>query len=153
MYQHIMVPLDGSVLAECVLPHVEALVKGGQAQNITLVRVVEYLPLSGNESGLTVTEWHRIAAEEQSAAENYLQQMVSQLNYQGVEVRTEVLNGAVAPSLADYAEKSNVDLIVVATHGRSGISRWVWGSVADRVIRSARVPVLVVRGPGCVPGI
>jgi nucleotide-binding universal stress UspA family protein len=46
-----------------------------------------------------------------------------------------------------------VDLIIIATHGRSGVSRWVWGSVADRILRSSCVPVLMVRAPGCVPGI
>ena len=49
--------------------------------------------------------------------------------------------------------KNEVDLIAISTHGRSGISRWVWGSVADRVLRSACVPVLMVRAPGCVPGV
>jgi nucleotide-binding universal stress UspA family protein len=61
--------------------------------------------------------------------------------------------GKVAESIADYATKNGVDLIIIATHGRSGVSRWVWGSVADRVLRSACVPVLMVRAPGCVPGI
>ena len=55
--------------------------------------------------------------------------------------------------LADYATKNQVDLIVIATHGRSGVSKWVWGSVADRTLRSACIPVLMVRAPGCVAGI
>jgi nucleotide-binding universal stress UspA family protein len=55
--------------------------------------------------------------------------------------------------IADYAEKHGLDLIMIATHGRSGISRWVYGSVADRVLCSACVPVLMVRAPGCTPGI
>ena len=122
-------------------------------QNITLIRVVESIPLSGDETGLTVTEWQRIAVQEHSAAENYLTQMASRLDYPGVTLRTEVLNGLVAHSLASYAEQNGVDLIVIATHGRSGISRWVWGSVADRVLRSAMAPVLIVRGPGCVKGV
>jgi len=69
-----------------------------------------------------------------------------------VEVKTGVLKGNPAESLADYASKNKVDLIVIATHGRSGVSRWVWGSVADRLLRSACVPVLMVRAPGCFPG-
>jgi nucleotide-binding universal stress UspA family protein len=59
----------------------------------------------------------------------------------------------VAEDLADYAKKSGSDLIVVATHGRSGPSKWVWGSVAERILRSSCVPVLMVRAPGCVAGI
>ena len=58
-----------------------------------------------------------------------------------------------ADTLAQWAEKNEVDLIVIASHGRSGISRWVMGSVADRVLRSACVPVLMIRAPGCVTGI
>ena len=65
----------------------------------------------------------------------------------------EVLEGNPAHTLAEYAEKNQFDLLVIATHGRSGVSRWVWGSVADRILRSACVPVLMVRAPGCVPGI
>jgi nucleotide-binding universal stress UspA family protein len=55
--------------------------------------------------------------------------------------------------IADYASKNDVDLIIIATHGRSGVSRWVWGSVADHILRSACVPVLMIRAPGCVAGI
>jgi nucleotide-binding universal stress UspA family protein len=71
----------------------------------------------------------------------------------GAKLQTEVMMGKPADSLAEYAEKNGVDLIVIATHGRSGVSRWVFGSVADRVMRSACVPVLMVRAPGCMPGI
>jgi len=56
--------------------------------------------------------------------------------------------GSVADSLVDFAEAGGIDLIVIATHGRSGVSRWVRGSVADRVLRASRVPVLMVRAPG-----
>ncbi len=59
--------------------------------------------------------------------------------------------GGVAEGIADYATKNDADLIIMATHGRSGISRWVLGSVADRVLRSSCVPVLMVRAPGCEP--
>ncbi len=65
----------------------------------------------------------------------------------------EILHGRAAETLAEYASRNGIDLIVMATHGRSGVSRWVWGGVADRILRSACVPVLMVRAPGCVPGI
>ncbi|MDX1708511.1 MAG: universal stress protein, partial [Desulfobacterales bacterium] len=65
----------------------------------------------------------------------------------------EVLEGKVADTLAHWAEKSEVDLIVIASHGRSGVSRWIMGSVAERLLRSACVPVLMIRAPGCFPGI
>jgi len=63
------------------------------------------------------------------------------------------LFGRVVEELANFAEKNQIDLIIIATHGRSGVSRWVWGSVADRILRSSCVPVLMVRAPGCVAGI
>jgi nucleotide-binding universal stress UspA family protein len=65
----------------------------------------------------------------------------------------EVLEGKVADTLAQWAEKNGVGLIIIASHGRSGVSRWIMGSVADRIMRSACVPVLMVRAPGCFPGI
>ena len=66
-------------------------------------------------------------------------------------MRSEVVTGRAADNLADFAAKNEVDLIIIATHGRSGISRWIWGSVADRILHSSSVPVLIVRPPGCEP--
>jgi nucleotide-binding universal stress UspA family protein len=65
----------------------------------------------------------------------------------------EVLVGHVADSLADFSEKNDFNLILIATHGRSGINRWVRGSIADKVLRSANIPVLMVRAPGSQGGI
>ena len=61
---------------------------------------------------------------------------------------TSVLVGPVADKLVDYVDANEIDLVLIATHGRSGISRWVRGSIADRVLRSARAPVLMVRAAG-----
>ncbi|MFC1869991.1 universal stress protein [Chloroflexota bacterium] len=154
MYQKILVPLDGSELAECVLPHVEGVVKGCQAKEVIFVRVAEPVPLAifGEEFLGDAREWQRIGEQNQAAAENYLKRLVGQLQYGNIKIQSEVLmGGRTADIIADYATKNEVDLIVIATHGRSGISRWVWGSVADRVLRAACAPVLMVRPPGCVP--
>ena len=156
MYPKILVPLDGSELAECVLPHVEAIAKGCGTSNVIFVRVVEPVYLPADEAGgltLSGEELKRIESGHKSNARDYLQQLGSRLKYDGVNLQTEVIVGRVAESLADYAEKNGVDLIIIATHGRSGISRWVRGSVADRILHSACVPVLMVRSPGCAPGI
>ena len=64
---------------------------------------------------------------------------------EGVDLRNEVLIGRVAERLAEYIESQEMDLIIIATHGRSGISRWVRGSIAERVLSSSHVPVLMVR--------
>jgi len=155
MYQKILVPLDGSQLAECVLPHLEAIAKGCQAKNVIFVRVVEPVPrpIVGEDYTFSAEEWTRMESEQTVIAENYLNQLVSRLNYDWVGVQSEIITGgSVSEGIADYAARNEVDLIIIATHGRSGISRWVWGSVADRVLRSAHVPVLIVRAPGCAPG-
>ncbi len=155
MYQKIMVPLDGSELAECVLPHAEAIAKGCNARNVIFVRVAEPIDIRGGLGyAFSDEDRKRINTEHKAAAEKYLDQLVSRVSYDGVDVQSEVITGkAATDSIADYAIKNAVDLIIIATHGRSGISRWVWGSVADRILRSSCVPVLMVRAPGCVPGI
>jgi nucleotide-binding universal stress UspA family protein len=162
MYQKIMVPLDGSELAECVLPHVEVIAKGCGVAEVIFARVVEpaMLPIGAlTDGGTMFTEADaertrkQIDASNKSAAKNYLAELMSRVKLDKVKIKTEVLDGKAAEELAEYATKNNVDLIIIATHGRSGISRWVWGSVADRLLRSACVPVLMVRAPGCIPGI
>jgi nucleotide-binding universal stress UspA family protein len=155
MYRKILVSLDGSKLAECVLPHVETLVKGGQVQQVVFARVHD--PFRGFTGAadvvLTEREIARIDSEQIAAAERYLKEVVNRVRFDGLKPHAELLTGSVAESIAEYAGKNGVDLIVIATHGRSGVSRWVWGSVADRILRTSCVPVLMVRAPGCMPGI
>ena len=153
MYNNILVPLDGSPLAECVLPHVESIAQGCKAKKVTFIRVVEpfYLP-TGGEYSFSDKERQRLEAQQVAEAQIYIDKLVSKLKYEGAKIQTKVIQGRVADSLVEYAEKNGVDLVIIATHGRSGISRWVWGSVADRVLRSSCVPVLMVRAPGCFPG-
>ncbi len=155
MYKKIMVPLDGSELAECVLPHIETLTKGGGVREVIFVRVAppfELTPVRG-EPWFNEEQMARIDAGNKKVAIDYLDQMMSRLDYGKINVKAEVLTGKAAESLADYAVKNAVDLIVIATHGRSGMSRWVMGGVSDRIIRSSCVPVLTVRSPGCEPRI
>ncbi|MDD4859392.1 MAG: universal stress protein [Dehalococcoidales bacterium] len=154
MYQKILVPLDGSELAECVLPHVQSIAKGCAVPTVVLVRAVEpFHTISTGEYVFTEADIKRIDTESKAAASKYLEQVAAQLKKDGINAKTEILTGRAADSIAKYAAKSDADLIVIATHGRSGVSKWVWGSVADRLLRSACVPVLMVRAPGCVAGI
>ena len=148
MYNTIMVPLDGSELAECVLPHVEAFIAGCQVQSIVLVRVVEPVTqIIGAEYAINLEDLQERESARKSAAKEYLDNVVKRLEKTGVQIRTEVIEGRVADSLADYADKHKFDLILIATHGRSGVSRWVWGSVADRILHAATIPILMVRAP------
>tara|TARA_B100000315_G_scaffold248479_1_gene278410 strand:+ start:67 stop:546 length:480 start_codon:yes stop_codon:yes gene_type:complete len=157
MYKNILVPLDGSELAECILPHVESVVKWGGVESVTFIRVVEPVNMSSTigDEGYTFSdkEWRRMETESRAAAERYLTGLMDRIKYGGINVTSKVLTGGrTADMITEYATKNGVDLITIATHGRSGISRWVWGSVADRVLRSSSVPVLMVRAPGCEPG-
>ena len=154
MYKKIMVPLDGSELAECVLPHVEAFIKGFKACKVVFVRVVEPLTVSFRDhSILMAKELEETESARKSSAEDYLKHVVARLKHEGAELHSEVIVGKIEDSLADYAEDNYIDLILIATHGRSGVSRWVMGSVADKILRSSNVPVLMVRAPGTKGGI
>jgi len=153
MYKKIMVPLDGSELAECVIPHVEAVAGGSSGAEVVFVRAVEPFHLRSGAAHFNEEQKKQIDAKAEADAEEYLNGLASRLQLGGMKVRTEVLYGNIADTLADYATGKDIDLIIIATHGRSGISRWVWGSVADRILRSACIPVLMVRAPGCVSGI
>ena len=155
MYQHIMVPMDGSELAECVLPQVEMLAKHYNIPRITLIRVVTPLKIysgldyGGFEASLSGSQIQRLEDDSINLAKQYLDKQVKRLQAQGINAEAKVVFGMVGDELAAFAEKNAVDLIIIATHGRSGISRWVWGSVADRVLKTAKVPVLMVRPDGC----
>ena len=153
MYQKILVPLDGSELAECVLPHVESIAKGCGVGSVVFLRVLDtYMP-SAAHAYLSESLKQEIEEGNEKAAREYLDEVIGRVNLNGIEIQQQLITGRVAESIAEYATRNDVDLIAIATHGRSGVSRWAWGSVADRVLRSACVPVLMVRAPGCVTGI
>jgi nucleotide-binding universal stress UspA family protein len=159
MYKKIMVPLDGSELAECVLPHVDGFVTGCQVETIIFVRVIEptrhsLLSSTTNPqySEMMQENLKLMEEEEKSSAANYLKEVISRVKQGEIKYKTDVLAGKVADRLVDYAEASEIDLIIIATHGRSGISRWVRGSIADRILRSSCAPVLMVRADGKTDG-
>jgi nucleotide-binding universal stress UspA family protein len=86
--------------------------------------------------------------------EDYLRRICHDLEEAcpGIDFSRKVIaSGRVAEAISEFATKSGADLIMVATHGRGGVSRWAYGSVADRILRSACVPVLMVRPPECIP--
>ena len=153
MYKRIMVPLDGSELAECVLPHAETIAKQFKA-TVELVRVIETIeiPTRGGIA-LSAEELEQIQLHDKLDAESYLEKIADQLNQAGIKAKSKLLTGKVAESLSEYIHKSNFDLIIMATHGRSGISRWIWGSVAERILHSCPIPVLLIRPNGCVTGV
>jgi nucleotide-binding universal stress UspA family protein len=153
MYKKILVPLDGSALAECVLPHVEAIGKGCSVKEVHLLRVIrEVEPPPAAKIRFTEKEIRQFEADRESMARDYLTQVVERLKFDWTEVNAQVLRGRhIALRIVEYARENAVDLIIIATHGRSGIGRWVWGSNADRILRTSATPILMIRGAGVIP--
>ncbi len=147
MYKNILVPMDGSELAECVLPHVDTIVKGCGAKKVTFIRVVEpvVLPIGIGGEYFNAQVMTEMEDYETSSAQSYLDELTEKINYEGITVESKLLQGRAAESLIDHALTHKVDLIIIATHGRSGISRWVRGSVADHILHSATVPILMIQ--------
>ena len=149
MYQTIMVPLDGSELAECVLPHVESLARGGEVKSVILSQVIKPLFPHPGYSVISESLTREIEGAHETAAKDYLQKIADRLDLPaGIHLETQVLFGNVADTLVDFVNKNPVELIVIATHGRSGVGRWVLGSVADRLLHALTVPVLMIRAAG-----
>lgn len=149
MYKKILVPLDGSELAECVLPHVEAVASGSDRGKVVLLRIVEPLP-AGTPPAVDFEMVQKAGVKE---AEKYLARIQAKLSKEGLDVEVQVLTGRPAETITDFVQHEKVDLIALATHGRSGISRWVFGSVADKLVRSLSVPVLLIRPEGFASGV
>jgi len=145
MYQKILVPLDGSELAECVLPHVKAIARACGVGEVVLLEVVEPPPTWAAEG----VDLYALQSADVKAAKEYLSKKQSQLSSEGFNVSSELSVGRAAEVITEFAKQNAIDFIAIATHGRSGISRWVLGSVADKVLRSSNVPMLVIKPAGC----
>jgi nucleotide-binding universal stress UspA family protein len=151
MYKKIMVPLDGSKLAESVLPHVEAIAKGTNAEEVILVSVTErvlgYRPVTDYSQPTEEKLVPEAVGKMEKQAQKYLDKVAKRLEAKGIKTETLVLLGNPAEEITLNAKHYGVDLIIMASHGRSGISRWTHGSVADKVFRASSVPVLMIRAP------
>jgi nucleotide-binding universal stress UspA family protein len=156
----ILVPLDGSELAEAVLPHVEALAKqrGAELVEVVLLSVCEpggvsgYYPPSARFETSTGAvhvmprDFARAqAAKQKMLAKQYLTGVEKRLKESGLRVSSEVRVGDPAHEITDYANTSPFNLIVMATHARSGLSRWAYGSVAAKVLQGVSSPIFLVR--------
>ena len=154
MYQKILAPLDGSEFAECSFDHVKAIAAGCQVPEVVLLRVVEPIHASDlaayAEAGI---DTGALMHDVESGAQIYIAKKAEELKKQGLPARGVVATGWAADTIMSYSEKEKVDLIIMSTHGRSGIGRWFMGSVADKVVRHSKVPVLTVAPPGCRVGV
>ena len=150
MYQKVLVPLDGSKLAECVVEHVKSIATGCQVPTVVLLQVVEPIGLRGYLPRGMAEDTYRDAKETaEIQAKNYLNEMAERLKAEGIAVETDIADGLPADEILSYAEEKGVDLIVMSTHGRTEVSRWFSGSVVEKVVSQSLIPVLVVTPPGC----
>lgn len=156
MLQHAIVPLDGSKLAEYALPYAKTILANGG--HLTLLAVVDmptypYLVSTGGAYPLPVenTELYDKTLKEMSAhAQDYLKRHAESLQEAGIEVSLRVVQGRAADAILSAVEELKADVIVMSTHGRSGLSRLVHGSVTQAVLAHAHCPVLVVPVPKTV---
>ncbi len=141
MYNRILLPLDGSAIAEQALPHAIALVERFQAELIIL-RTFE--PLA-EKIGMMGDLVKRAEDVTRAIAEKYIENISASVQERGIRVKSIIIEGRPHSEIVRFAETEQVDLIVISTHGQSGLTRWLMGSVADRVARGVSVPVLLVR--------
>ena len=175
MLQKILVPLDGSEFAECVIPYVEELCQRCDPVEIILLQVVR-LP-SGRSAArgavrpllydfpivrlpdappevravLHATYREQELASAQAQVEATLFPVARRFCDRGADTRIAVAYGRPAVQIVEFGERQKMDIIVLSTHGRSGLSRWVLGSVAEKVLRGTNLPILLVR-PACIGG-
>jgi nucleotide-binding universal stress UspA family protein len=171
MYKRVLVPLDGSAVGEAALAHVANLVKGTNAtvtlltvaptpERMQKVKVVagDVQGAAGQFDNFALQEMHYFdegETEQQATsrvkedADSYLAKAAQPLREGGVSVAHDVLIGDdPADAIADYATEGDFDVIAMATHGREGISRLISGSIAEKVLHRAGIPVLLVQPPG-----
>jgi nucleotide-binding universal stress UspA family protein len=141
MYKKILVPLDGSPLAEAVLPHAEALAKSEGAE-IILLRVAvtpdENLFYRNPAEGRQITD----AIEKETL--DYMKTEVAKLQNEGTKVTAITRDGTIPDTILEVAEETNADMIAMSTHGRSGVQRWLMGSVAEKVVHHSHIPVMLI---------
>ena len=141
-FKRIMVPLDGSSLAENALPQATALARKFNS-HIILIRVLDFhhFTLPSSQFGDTLVKARQEAYRD---IQDYLKAKEDKLAYQGLNVQSLVDDRSPAQAIIETAKNQGVDLIVMSTHGRGGLARWAFGSVADKVVRHSPCPVFII---------
>ena len=140
MLDHLLLPLDGSQLAECVLPHAAALASAFDAR-LTILRVLENPVTPGQAPAVDPVSWHLSKAE----ARSYLETIASQFDALRVSTQTTLLEGPAAERVIEYAHEHGVDLVLLSSHGNSGLSGWNISSIVQKIVLRIDRPVMVVR--------
>jgi nucleotide-binding universal stress UspA family protein len=141
MFKTLLVPLDGSELSESILPRVIAVAKPSNAR-VVLLQAHEPL-----DQGVRVAMGQDLAGKLDTVtredAEANLNKVAGDLANQGIRADIALAEGKPAEAILEYVSTHTIDLILMASHGRSGLSRWAFGSVAEKVLRQSPVPVLI----------
>ncbi|MCU0512562.1 MAG: universal stress protein [Anaerolineae bacterium] len=146
-YKKIVVPIDGSGWSERAIPHAVEIARNNAGAEIILLHVfrppayeyTDQLALAGQEAQLQ---------EVREQIKKYLMGLRGQLRSEGMECRVQFIEGTgVAALICDYINQEGVDLVVLSSHGRSGLMRFIFGSIAERILQGVNVPVLIIR-PG-----
>lgn len=145
MFQRILVPLDGSPLAEEVLPVAAQLARATSAA-LLLLRVVTTYQNPVPMEPVSLVERSRKMVEAESQA--YLERVRTYEHLDGIPIHIEAIPGIPAQSILQFAHAHQVDLIIMGSHGETGLKRWLLGSVAQQLVRHSTVPVLVLRHSG-----
>jgi nucleotide-binding universal stress UspA family protein len=140
MFDPILVPLDGSLLAECVLPHAIAIARAFNAR-IILLRVLEKSQSNGSAQIFDLLNWQIKKTE----AKLYLEKVSARLVKSKLQIEATVLEGLMAETITEFAQSQGVNLIILSSHGRSGVSQWGISSVAQKIILGSPTSVLIVR--------
>jgi nucleotide-binding universal stress UspA family protein len=149
MFSKILVCLDGSELAEQILPYAseEAIYFGSELVLLRVITNPSSVPMAaaGVPAYTAEAVTQQIESEEQES-KAYLERLANPLREKGVRIQCVSLHGLqVGEAIVGYADESNVGLIAIATHGRSGLGRLVFGSVADFVLRESGLPILLIK--------
>jgi len=144
MYKSILVPLDGSKRAQRILPHVEKLAQRFEAE-VIFIRVVEPLVSTSGTHGSNTEMYINMVDELYKEAKAYLTALKGEFREKGISVKTIVRRGTVVNNIISVSESEDVDLIAMASHGRTGLGRVFYGSVAAGVLHQVDRPLLLIR--------
>ena len=143
MYKRALVPLDGSPVAETIIPFILE-IAGPLDIEVVLLRVVEPIPATVLEEPRHIDVEN---VEQRRIAEEYLAPIAVELRNKGVRVESQVRRGNPADQIVAAARERGADLIAMSTHGRGGLGRLILGSVAESVLRGTTTPILLLRAP------
>jgi nucleotide-binding universal stress UspA family protein len=149
VYKKILAPLDSSKLSELSLEHVKKVALATDGPEVVFLIVLEPVSfLTYASTRLGEDEARNLEKKSRVHAQKYVNRIAARLKKEGINAQGEVVWGRPADEILQYIEKHKIDLVIMSTHGRSGIPRWAMGSVADKVIRSSPIPVLIIPPQG-----